>query len=134
MKERDYYLLQVNDALFPIGGYSHSRAAGGVENSGGAAGSSPENGLPFCENHRKAGAFCLRDRNLSGISGKAKGEDSEPLLYLWRILRLSGYRGRGMSVPLSVCADLCHGNELRENRSPEPECGAEAAGRLFPGI
>ena len=25
MKERDYYLLQVNDALFPIGGYSHSQ-------------------------------------------------------------------------------------------------------------
>ena len=25
MKERDFYLLQVNDALFPIGGYSHSQ-------------------------------------------------------------------------------------------------------------
>ena len=25
MKEREYYLLQVNDALFPIGGYSHSQ-------------------------------------------------------------------------------------------------------------
>ena len=25
MKERDFYLLQVNDALFPVGGYSHSQ-------------------------------------------------------------------------------------------------------------
>lgn len=25
MSEKQFYLLQVNDALFPIGGYSHSR-------------------------------------------------------------------------------------------------------------
>ena len=25
MSEKQFYLLQVNDALFPIGGYSHSQ-------------------------------------------------------------------------------------------------------------
>lgn len=166
MSEKQFYLLQVNDALFPIGGYSHSQGLetyiqrGIVHDADTAreyithkikwnlaytellgarlayeaarendlselleleeileASRIPwskerrkKDGLPFCQNHRKAGTFHQRNGNFPGISGREKGKSGESLLHLRRFLCPDGDFHWGGSGPLSVCTDLCNGN------------------------
>ena len=151
---RRFFLLQVNDALFPIGGYSHSQGLETYIQQGIVH--DEKTAADYIRRKLKLNLACtdllgvrlayesaLKENvaeldDLEEILGASRipMEQREAsrkmgLLRVWGFLCSNGNRRRRNLVSLSLCPDLCNGDKLCKNHSAESECRAEASLRML---